>query len=61
MERGCGDADAVALADAAVAAGAAWSEECNGTQVDGCLMLTFKFDNVVEALTTKFAAWAPYM
>lgn len=53
--------DTLALADAAVAAGANWSAECNATPGDDCLTLTFKFDNAVEALTTKFAAWAPYL
>ncbi|MGO4104175.1 hypothetical protein AB4Y63_09505 [Leifsonia sp. YAF41] len=50
------------LADAAAAAGTAWSDACNGNpDAEGCWKLTFDFDAAVQQLSTKFAAWDPYL
>lgn len=54
--------DTQSLADAAAAAGAAWSDACNADgDADGCFQLRLDFDNAVQKVTTKFAAWAPYL
>jgi hypothetical protein len=54
--------DTQKLADDAVAAGKAWTVTCNATpKAADCPTLTFQFGSTVDDLTTKFAAWAPYL
>jgi uncharacterized protein YceK len=54
-------ADTQTAADAANTSGQTWTSTCNAKQDPSCLQLSFAFTTTMDALSTKFTAWSPYL